>query len=324
MIENSKIRMGVLGCANIAVRSMIPELYRHPDFELVGIASRSQEKATPLAEKYACQLMTYDQLVESPLIDAVYVPLPTGLHAEWVKKCLEADKHVLCEKSLACTFDDVKMLVETAKAHHCFLMENFQFRFHSQNLFVKKMLDEGQFGELRCIRVSFGFPPLPDRETNIRYKKALGGGALLDAGAYVIKATTFLLGHDVKVLGATSWTAPGFEVDLGGTIYLQNSQGVVSEAAYGFDNFYQCGYEIWGSKAKLTLKRAFTARPDSTPEMIHETAQRVEPRALSADNHFKNLLTYIVDRISKGVFLPEYDECLMQSRLLSDIGNFTR
>lgn len=319
-----KLRVGILGCASIAKRSLIPAFAAHPSFELKAIASRSFDKVTPLATQYHCRALTYDELILSEDIDLIYCPLPTGLHAEWVKKCLEADKHVLCEKSLACTFDDVKMLVETAKAHNRFLMESFQFRFHSQNLLVKKMLAEGQLGEIRCVRVSFGFPPFSDRETNIRYKESLGGGALLDAGAYTIKATTFLLGPDVKILGATSWTALGFEVDLGGTIYLQNSQGIVSEVAYGFDNFYQCGYEIWGSKAKLTLTRAFTARPDFTPKMILESDQGVDSPALSTDDHFKNLLTYVAECISTDVFLPEYDECLMQSRLLSDTRSLTR
>lgn len=314
-----KLRVGILGCASIAKRSLIPAFTAHPSFELKAIASRSLDKVTPLATQYHCRTCTYDELVSAEDIDLIYCPLPTGLHAGWVKRCLEADKHVLCEKSLACTFDDVKILVETAKAHNRFLMESFQFRFHSQNLLVKKMLAEGHLGEIRCVRVSFGFPPFPDRETNIRYKESLGGGALLDAGAYTIKATTFLLGPDVKVLGATSWTACGFEVDLGGTIYLQNSQGIVSETAYGFDNFYQCGYEIWGSKAKLTLKRAFTAPPGFAPTMIVESSAGVKSVALPSDDHFLNLLSHIRDSISSDDLIGEYRECLMQGKLLGDV-----
>ena len=311
-----KIRIGVLGCANIAVRSIIPELGRHPAFELAAVASRSPSKAEPIARAHGCRSLSYDELVSSSDVEAVYVPLPTGMHAEWVCKCLAAGKHVLCEKSLGCTLDEVLKMEELARQRRLALMENFQFRFHSQHAFVKGLLASGALGEVRCFRASFGFPPFADGSANIRYQPSLGGGALLDAGAYTLKATTFMLGGGFEVRAATLRMSEEFGVDLGGAIFLENGEGVVSETAFGFDNYYQCNYEIWGSKGKVTAKRAFTAPPGFTPEIVVETAAGCETKAMPADNHFEKMLTHFSGTIEKGLFEEEYEENRVQARLV--------
>jgi predicted dehydrogenase len=313
------IRIGVLGCANIAVRSLIPELSRHPAFELVGIASRTRDKAAGLADKYGCRPMSYTEMVEHSAVDAVYVPLPTGLHAAWVSQCLVGGKHVLCEKSLGCTLDEVQDMITLARAKRSLVMENFQFRYHSQHAAVKAIINSGLLGDLRCFRSAFGFPPFTDGPANIRYQRELGGGALLDAGAYTIKATTFMLGKTFRVRAATLRQSLEYGVDLGGSIYLENDDGLVSETAFGFDNFYQCNYEIWGSKGKLTAKRAFTAPPGFSPEIVVETSAGAEVRALPADNHFANMLTRFAEMIGQGTFEDEYEESLTQAGLIQQV-----
>jgi predicted dehydrogenase len=313
-----KIRIGVLGCANIAVRSILPALHAHPAFALTGVASRSLDKAAPLAARYGCAALGYDALADHPEVDAVYIPLPTGLHAEWVTRCLSAGKHVLCEKSLGCSLREVEDMVALAQARQLLLMENFQFRFHSQHAEVRALLNSGLLGEVRCFRSAFGFPPFSDGLANIRYHRALGGGALLDAGAYTLKATTFMLGGGFRVKAATLRTGADCDVDLGGAIYLENSAGLVSETAFGFDNYYQCGYEIWGSKGKLTAKRAFTAPPGFSPALLVETAAGAAVRALPPDNHFANMLTAFAETIRSGTYGAEHAENLQQARLVQE------
>lgn len=311
-----KIRIGVLGCASIAVKYVIPELHQHEDFELVAIASRSSEKASQLASRYACRAMGYDELVACPEVDAVYLPLPTGLHVQWVSQCLAYGKHVLCEKSLGSSLAEVEAMISLAREKQLLLMENFQFRFHSQHKTVRNIISNGELGEIRCIRASFGFPPFPDGYSNIRYQRNLGGGALLDAGSYLVKVTTFLLGYNVSVKAATLNYSPECDVDIGGAIYLESSLGVVSETAFGFNNFYQCNYEIWGSKGKLIVKRAFTAPPGFEPEIIIETNVGIESRFLAADNHFRNMLTSFARNISFKEYEAEYTENLVQASLI--------
>lgn len=308
-------RVGILGCASIAKRSLIPAFAEHPSFRVARIASRDPSRAMPLCGQYGCNACTYDELVDAEDVDLVYCPLPTGLHHLWVKKCLAAGKHVLCEKSLACTLGEVEDLVSEARKHERFLMESFQFRFHAQNLFVRRLLEEEAIGELRQIVVRFGIPPFPEGHANIRYSRALGGGALLDNGAYTIKATTYLLGRDVEVKAAHRVIPAGEEVDIHGTISLESAQGVVSQTAYGFDHWYRNGYEIWGAKGVIATTRAFTARPDFCAEVCVETANGRKVETFK-DDHFARLLDYVAAQISAGQYEEEYDECLVQARLV--------
>ena len=320
---SDKIRVGIMGCAAIAKRSLAPAFAVHPSFQLTAIASRTAEKAAEFAGQYAERPCSYEELVAADDIELIYCPLPTGLHAEWVAKCLQAGKHVLCEKSLACTYDEVSGLVELAQARHLLLMESFQFRFHAQNLYVKQLLREGVIGPLRQVSVRFGIPPFPEGAANIRYSKALGGGALLDNGAYTLKVASYLLGDDLTVLAAINdinrpdKDGVGDDVDLTGAIMLRTAGGVSVQTAYGFSHFYQNGYEIWGKGGKITTTRAFTARSDFAAPVILETrAGRTEKTF--QDDHFANLLTHIANRLADGQFEDEYRQNLLQARLLSD------
>ncbi len=317
------IRVGIMGCAAIAKRSLAPAFSAHPSFQLAAIASRTAEKAKEFAGLYGARPCTYEELVSLGDVDIVYCPLPTGLHAEWVEKCLLAGKHVLCEKSLACTYEEVSRLVELARTRHLLLMESFQFRFHAQNLYVKKLLQEGTIGQLRQVVIRFGIPPFPEGAVNIRYSKELGGGALLDNGAYTLKAASYFLGDDLKVLAAMNDVnrpdkdGVGDDVDLTGSIMLRTADGVPVQTAYGFSHFYQNGYEIWGKEGKITTTRAFTARPDFAAPVVLETrAGRTEQTF--QDDHFANLLTHIANRLADGEFADEYDQNLLQARLIAD------
>lgn len=323
------IRVGILGCASIARRSLAPAFADHAAFDLVGVASRTVERAQEfiggLRAAVTPAVYTYDALVDSPDVDLVYCPLPTGLHYEWVKRALLAGKHVLCEKSLACSLGEVEDLVKTARDHGRFLMESFQFRFHPQNLFVRKLLSERAIGELRNIVIRFGIPPFPEGVENIRYSRNLGGGALLDNGAYTIKAATYLLGHDIRVLSAMRGCGKivgvdsyrNLDVDVVGSIMM--STGEVSiQTSYGFDHFYQNGYEIWGSEGKISTLRAFTARADYAAPVIVETKAGRDVQTFRAD-HFAALLDYVSSCVAENDFTGEYEESLVQARLLSRV-----
>jgi len=199
-----KIKMGVMGCANIAKRSVIPEIKLIEDFELSAVASRSKEKADAFAKHFNCEgIDGYDNLLKRDDIDAIYMPLPTGMHEEWVLKTLEAGKHILIEKSLAVDFSSAQKMVEKAKEKGLLIMEDFMFLYHSQHQFVKDLISKGEIGELRCFRSSFGFPPFPPG--NFRYDRNMGGGALLDAAAYTVRASQLFLGMDLRCCRISIW-----------------------------------------------------------------------------------------------------------------------
>ena len=130
----NQINIGILGCATFADRLVIPAINSSDNFNLVAIASRSYKKAKSFASKFGCEAIDgYQGLIDRDDIDAVYIPLPIGLHQEWVISCLENGKHVLCEKSLAPDYRTVKAMVDTARRRSLVLIENFMFAFHSQH-----------------------------------------------------------------------------------------------------------------------------------------------------------------------------------------------
>jgi NDP-hexose-3-ketoreductase len=312
------IKIGVLGCADIAKRLVIPNLISSGFFDVTAVASRTPEKAAEFAATFGCEGITgYNELLQREDIEAVYIPLPTGMHFEWVIKALEAGKHVLAEKSLAENLGEVEQIVALAKKKRLCVFENFMFVFHSQFAVVRKMLGDGEIGEIRLLRSSFGIPTF-SAESNIRYKKELGGGALLDSGAYTIMAAHFLLGSKQEVI-ASSLENFGREVDFQGSAMLKNSAGTVSQLAFGFDNFYQNNIEIWGTKGKLFVERAFTAGPGFAPKLILEKQNQRTELVLSADNHFQKILLKFHNCIQTGDVEYMTAQLLVQSRLLTAV-----
>lgn len=319
-----KIRIGVLGCANIAERSVLPAIKSLSNvFELKAISSRSLEKANDLAAKFDCEAIhTYESLLERNDIDAVYIPLPTGLHYEYINKSLDSGKHVFCEKSIAENYSQVTDLVEKAKTKDLVLMENFMFEYHSQQKSIKEILDSGEIGDIRFMKSSFGFPPFSDTD-NIRYKKQLGGGAILDAGGYPLKAAQLFFGPNLKLKGSHLYYDKSLGVDLWGSAILETSDSATGiHLAFSFDNYYQCNYEFWGTKGFLKCHRAFTARENFKPKVTLEKNNTTETIELEADNHFINILKRFHTVISNNELRDtEYAKVLNQARLLTEIRN---
>ena len=164
-MNGAKIRIGILGCANIALRSIIPAIKNLKEyFMLEGIASRNPEKAN----KYALinntkAFLSYQDLLDHDGLEAIYIPLPNALHAQWIEKALNRGLHVIAEKSLGCSFNEVKRLNDIAGQSDLALFENFQFRFHPQLKVIQELIANNEIGELRGVRSSFGFPPFPDQ-----------------------------------------------------------------------------------------------------------------------------------------------------------------
>lgn len=315
-----KIKIGVLGYANIAKRSVIPAIKQSEFFELIGIASRSGNKSEQAANHFHTKIYnSYEELIGISL-DAVYIPLPNGLHYEWIKKSLINNLHVLVEKSMTCSLRETIELNNLAKEKGLVLIENFQFRFHSQMEFLKQSLYKNDLGQLRNIRASFGFPAFKDKN-NIRYKKILGGGALLDAGAYPIKISQIFLGQDIFVDSASLGTELDKEVDIWGSAFIKQRNGkLTSQIVFGFDHYYQNNLELWGTKGKITANRIFTAGPDVQPEIIIETVEGKRHINLSSDNHFVNMIEHFAKCINtKELLNDEYSQNINQARLIGEL-----
>lgn len=312
-----RVKWGVLGTANIAKNSVIPAIISTEGHIISSVASRTMTNARQFAKEFDISAVEgYESLLNDPSIDAVYIPLPTGLHFEWAMKALEADKHVLLEKSAVVNLDEAELLVSKARSKNLLLMEHFQFQYHNQHDFVKKLLGDGRIGEIRAFKSSFGFPPFGGND-NIRYKQELGGGALLDAGAYTIKAITFVLGFGFNVDTSFLINHEDFGIDwYGGGQLSCPDKNLFGQVAFGFDNFYQCSYEIWGSRGKLICPRAYTAKPNFSPTIILESPNGTEEIGLEPDNHFQNIIMEFSRLITKMNFEGEYRKIIEQARLI--------
>jgi predicted dehydrogenase len=323
---NKIIKIGVLGTANIALRSVIPAILKLENkFKLIGIASRDNKKADFVLDKFSCPLSVgYERIVNDSQIDAIYIPLPNSLHYEWIEKSLISGKHVIVEKSLGCTFNEVMKLTSLAKKKNLILFENFQFRFHKQLEEIKNIIINKEIGELRCLRASFGFPPFKDLD-NIRYDIKLGGGALLDAGAYTTKISQQLLGYNLVVKAANLNFNDDTQVEIWGGAYLKDSNsGIFAQLAFGFDNFYQCGIEIWGSSGKLYTNRLFTAPENFSPEIFIENQINKRTIVVDPENHFEKMLIHFYNLVCG--FTNSEDEHIQnldQARLLNEIKKLT-
>ncbi|MEU6085094.1 Gfo/Idh/MocA family oxidoreductase [Streptomyces sp. NPDC047108] len=318
-VTDRVLNVGVVGCAAIAQRNTIPALVADPSVRLVAVASRTRGKAEAVARRFGCEAVTgYAPLLARDDIDAVYVPLPPALHAEWVGKALEAGKHVLAEKPLAVSGAEAAGLVAAARASGRLLMENFAFLHHGQHEAVRALIDEGAIGEPRHLGAEFGFPPLPPED--IRNDAALGGGALLDAGVYTLRAASLYLGPTVTVHGAVLRHDPGTGVDVAGAALVGDAEGRTGQLAFGFDRSYRCACTIWGSEGSITLDRAFTAPPTLRPVLRLQRQDHLEERTLPPGHQFAALVASFARRaLEGGDFRTPADDVQRQADLVDEV-----
>jgi len=205
-----RIRIGVLGAARIAPLALVKPARLIPEVRVAAIAARDAGRADAFARRQGIPRVhaSYEDLIADPDLDAVYIPLPTGLHADWTIRALEAGKHVLCEKPLAGNEVEAQDIADAAKRSGLIAMEAFHYRYHPLARRMREILDDGELGEIRHISTSMCFPlPLLG---DIRYDYDLGGGSLMDGGCYAVHALRLLAGddgsHPIEVVDAHART----------------------------------------------------------------------------------------------------------------------
>lgn len=312
-----KIRVGILGTADIALKRFLPALRKCEEFECVCVASRTPEKAAEFKKMSGEEVCVgYEKILDDASIDTVYVPLPPSLHYEWVKKALTAGKHVLCEKPFTTQLQATQNLIELAKEKKLVVNENYMFMHHNQIRIIKEMIDEGKIGQVRLIRANFGFPKRAAND--FRYNSALGGGALLDCGGYTIKLVSELLGDSASV-SDVSLIKEDCEVDLYGALTLKNDMGAVAQAAFGMDNSYVCDLKVWGSTGILEAKRVFTAPPEFGAKVsILKNGSEVESVEVEDDHFMKSLKHFYECIYTDSLRHEEYNKILKQGDLVQE------
>ena len=252
-----RVKWGVLGNATIARVCVIPALQRSKNGIVHALATRSPEQATPVVSENHIEHVyeSYEALLADPEIDAVYVPLPNHLHHPWTLKALQAGKHVLCEKPLACNALEAREMTEMASGAGLLLMEAFMYRFHPRSRSIQRMVEGGEIGEPRWVRSSFCFHMGEERLTardNPRMRPEMGGGALLDVGCYGVSVARWLLGAEPKHLQAHAVYHPsGVDVHFVGTMRFADTKLAIVEAS--FVSALQQTYSVVGTEAAIEL-----------------------------------------------------------------------
>jgi len=259
-----KVRFGILSTANVT-KNIIPAVAASAHATISAVASRTVESAQVFATKNNIPKFygTYDELLADPDIDVVYVPLPNKMHREWVVKCLEAKKHVLCEKPLALTLDDVDVIVNASKLHQRIVAEAVMSLHLKQSLVVQSLLAEKKIGDIQVLRGSFQSVRVRDSYRNDVI--ANGGGSLWDVGCYFMYLARYILQEEpCEVFGRRVMSEDGtHDESFFATVMFRQGKTVLQ-----FNSSFRAppkmSLEILGSCGCITLANPFKATVKDT------------------------------------------------------------
>ncbi|KAF7356300.1 hypothetical protein MVEN_00961900 [Mycena venus] len=199
--DSKPLKFGVLGAASIAPQALITPVKSHPEAVVYAVAARDKDRAAAFAKKHGIGKVfggadSYQKLLDDPEIDAIYNPLPNGLHYEWTMKALAAGKHVLLEKPAANTAEETRKMFELAESKGLVLLEAFHYRFHPVANRVKAIVESGELGAVKSTSTTLAVPRGIMKAGDIRFNYSLGGGALMDMGCYTINSMRYFTGAD--------------------------------------------------------------------------------------------------------------------------------
>ena len=219
------LRLGILGCANIA-KQFTRDVAGSAGVRVVAVASRDAANAAAFAAAQGIERShgSYGALLADPDIDAVYLPLPNSLHAEWAVAAARHGKHILCEKPLALSRAEAAAMFDAAARHGVMLLESYPWSFQPQTAAMLDLMAQGAIGQMRSVQACFGFT-VADAQTNIRMKPELGGGALLDAGSYPLSLIRVVMGDAPSTVVATSrWSPSGVDIATAATLHFEDGR----------------------------------------------------------------------------------------------------
>lgn len=216
----TRIRWGILSTAKIGRELVMPAIQLARNGELAALASRDPARGSVICGQFGITNLysSYEDLITSPDVDAIYIPLPNTLHVEWTRKAIEAGKHVLCEKPIAMHAKEVNALIEARDRKGVIAGEAFMVAHHPQWKMMRELLSSGRLGKLRIVEGSFAYD---NRDaSNIRNRRELGGGGLRDIGVYPVVTTRFVTGKEpVSAAARIDWD-PNFRTDRFASCWL--------------------------------------------------------------------------------------------------------
>jgi len=289
---STHLNWGLLSTARIN-RRLIPALRAARRAELVAVASRSEARADDYATEWAIPQAygSYQDLLNAPNVDVIYIALPNSLHAEWTVRAIEAGKHVLCEKPLALTVAACDRIIDAADAAGVVAMEAIMVLYHPLHHQARQMIRAGAIGDVMLARGSFSF--FLDRPGDVRWEPDLGGGSLWDVGSYPVSFIRWIAGEPDQVFGWQTLADSG--VDKTFTGLMRYGSELLGSFDCGFQEPFRSAVEVAGTEGTLTIERPFpvdrTSRlllrrrgedKDRVVAVAEEDAYQCEVEALTA------------------------------------------
>lgn len=318
-IVKNKINFGIIGCSQIANISTIPAILQSKNASLTMIGSRTCKKAEEFSKRFGCKESgTYDEVLENKNINAVYISVPVGLHKKWAIKAANAGKHILCEKSSSCFYNDSIKMVRAAKKNEVRILEGFMFRFHPSHKKVKEIIKSNKLGKIYSFFGRYGFPNPPKED--IRFKKDLGGGIINDASCYPICASRMIFEEEpIWIMCQSTFDENG--IDIKTSIQMKFDGEKVAQMITGYGMAYQSSYSLWGTKGTLRLTRSYNIPSDMKPQISLDFLNKRKMIFVKPANHFKLMIDAFTDEIiknKKANFVFE-DELLKQAKVMEAV-----
>jgi predicted dehydrogenase len=284
----TNVRWGLLSTANIN-RRLIPAIRASQRGELVAVASRSQESADAYAQKWEIPRAfgSYEAMLDSGQVDAVYISLPNHMHAQWTIRALRSGMHVLCEKPFALSLADVDAMIAAAQETGRALAEAFMYRHHRQIKTAGEWVRSGRLGDVTVVRSVFNFDIHGGAKglDNVRLAPDKGGGSLWDVGCYPVSLAQFLLGEAPQsVLGAQVLGQTGVDELFCGQLHY--SGGRVAQISSALRTPFFMAAEVIGTAGRLLMDRPFLPGVDGKPYCLTFFPAQGEPEPIPVDDAY--------------------------------------
>jgi len=254
------LRWGLLSTARIN-RRLIPAIRAAEGAEPVAVASRDGARAEAYARKWEIPRAwgSYDALLADPQVDVVYISLPNSLHAHWTIRAAQAGKHVLCEKPLALSVEEVDRIMAAAEAAGVVVAEAVMYLYHPLLQKAQRLVKAGAVGQVTMARGAFTF--FLDRLHDVRWKPELGGGSLWDVGSYPVSFIRWMVGEPEEVFGWQTLSAGGVDASFVGLLRYEN--GILAHFGCGFRQQFHVEASVTGTEGTLILERPFLMTEES-------------------------------------------------------------
>lgn len=325
-MEKKTVCWGVLGCSGIGKSRTIPGLLACENAELYAIAGRNEEKLKAYAEPFAPKKLytDYQALLDDENVDAVYLPLPNGIHMEWVKKAAAAGKHILCEKPMALTEEQVREMFAAAKEHGVLLEEAYAYRHAQLVQKVKEIVDSGAIGRIRYLESKHS--TFDTNRSGIRYQKGNGGGAVYDVTCYNVSLASYLFGKDPEDMSVYCGFDKETGVDVSDAVMLRYEEGVTAMLYAGLDAYRRGCYSILGETGRIDVDHKFNssgvchirvstgARPQGA-EYVDETTTEY---TIWVDDNYKKEIELFSDAVLNGSALTVSEEESLRTARVCD------